>query len=102
MMHKPRLLLLCLLAAPLAALLPAQTSRESAAIKNLKFREIGPAVMGGRVDDVAVVENDPKIAYVGLASGGVWKTTNGFTTWEPVFDKEAVAAIGAVAVASSD
>ena len=58
--------------------------------------------MGGRVDAVAVVESDPRIAYVGLASGGVWKTVNAFTTWEPVFDSEAVSSIGAVAVAPSD
>ena len=86
---------------PLAASLLAQNTHESA-IASLKLREIGPAVMGGRVDSIAVVENNPKIAYVGLASGGVWKTTNAFTTWEPVFDKEAVSSIGAVAVAPSD
>src|SRR5207249_11748699 len=49
--------------------------------KNLEFREIGPAVMGGRIDDFAVVESDPNIVYVGTASGGVWKTTNNGTTW---------------------
>jgi len=58
--------------------------------------------MGGRVDDVAVVESDPRIAYVALAGGGLWKTVNGFTTWEPVFDDQPVASIGAVAVAPSD
>ena len=72
-----------------------------AAIKNLKFREIGPATMGGRVDDVAVVERDPRIVYVGLAGGGLWKTTNAFTTWHPI-DNEPVSSIGAVAVAPSD
>ena len=55
--------------------------------KNLEFREIGPAVMGGRIDDFAVVESNPNIVYVGIASGGVWKTVNNGTTWEPVFDK---------------
>lgn len=100
-MRKTRLFSLCLLAVPLAASLPAQTSRISA-IGTLKFREIGPAVMGGRVADIAVVANDPNIAYVGLATGGVWKTDNAFTTWEPVFDKEPVSSIGAVAVAPSD
>src|SRR5712691_6799114 len=44
--------------------------------KNLEFREIGPATMGGRIDDFAVVESNPNIVYVGTASGGVWKTTN--------------------------
>jgi len=72
------------------------------AISNLKFREIGPAIMGARVDEFAVVESDPKIVYVGLASGGVWKTTNAGTTWEPIFDNQDVASVGAVALAPSD
>jgi photosystem II stability/assembly factor-like uncharacterized protein len=100
-MGKTRLSSLCLLAVLLAASLLAQTSRDSA-IANLKFREIGPAVMGGRVDAIAVVDNNPKIAYVGLASGGVWRTVNAFTTWEPVFDQEPVSSVGALAVAPSD
>src|SRR5215467_12653276 len=70
--------------------------------KSLEFREIGPAVMGGRIDDFAVVESNPKIVYVGAASGGVWKTTNNGTTWEPVFDKEGASTIGDVAIAPSD
>src|SRR5712692_9860875 len=63
----------------------AQSSRE-AALKNLKFRELGPAIMVGRADDFAVVESNTNIVYAGLASGGLWKTVNGGTTWEPVFD----------------
>jgi hypothetical protein len=47
------------------------------AIKDLKFRSIGPAIMGGRVDDVAVVESDPRIIYVAAAAGGILKTVNG-------------------------
>lgn len=71
-------------------------------LQNLKWRELGPAITGGRVDDIAVVENDPNIVYVGIASGGVWRTTNGGTTWEPIFDNEGVSTIGAVTVAPSD
>src|SRR5216683_3924874 len=70
--------------------------------KNLEFREIGPATMGGRIDDFAVVEGNPNIVYVGTASGGVWKTTNNGTTWEPVFDKEGVSTVGDIAIAPSD
>jgi len=70
--------------------------------KSLEFREIGPAVMGGRIDDFAAVESNPNIVYVGVASGGVWKTTNNGTTWEPVFDKEHVSTIGDIAIAPSD
>ncbi|HXJ07084.1 MAG TPA: hypothetical protein VNH65_18415 [Candidatus Acidoferrum sp.] len=71
-------------------------------LKNLEFREIGPAVMGGRIDDFAVVESNVNVVYVGTASGGVWKTTNNGTTWEPVFDKEGVSTIGDIAIAPSD
>ena len=71
-------------------------------LKNLEFREIGPAVMGGRVDDFAVVESNPNIVFAGFASGGVWKTTNNGTTWEPIFDKEGVSTIGDIALAPSD
>src|SRR5689334_819920 len=70
--------------------------------KKLEFREIGPAVMGGRIDDFAVVESNPNVIFVGTASGGVWKTTNNGTTWEPLFDSQAVSTIGDIAVAPSD
>ena len=70
--------------------------------KGLEFRELGPAVMGGRIDDFAVVESNTNIVFVGVASGGVWKTTNNGTTWEPVFDKEGVSTIGDIAIAPSD
>ena len=59
----------------------AQTNHE-AVLKNLKFRSIGPATMGGRVDDFAVVESDPRVIYVGSAAGGIFKTVNGGVTWE--------------------
>ena len=62
-------------------------ANHDAILKSLKFRSIGPATMGGRVDDFAVVESDPRIFYVGTAAGGILKTTNGGTTWEPVFDE---------------
>jgi len=70
--------------------------------KSLEFREIGPAVMGGRIDDFAAVESNPNIVFVGVASGGVWKTVNNGTTWAPVFDKESVSTIGDIAIAPSD
>jgi photosystem II stability/assembly factor-like uncharacterized protein len=89
----------------LAILAPVGTvgqSNPTDKLKNLEFREIGPAVMGGRIDDFGVVESNPSIVYVGTASGGVWKTTNNGTTWEPVFDKEDVSTIGDIAIAPSD
>jgi len=81
---------------------PGNPQNPTDKFKNLEFREIGPAVMGGRIDDFAVVESNPNIVYVGTASGGVWKTTNNGTTWEPVFDKEGVSTIGDIAIAPSD
>ncbi len=58
--------------------------------------------MGGRVDDFAVSERQPSTFYVGVATGGVWKTTNNGTTWEPVFDAQDVSSVGAVAVAQDN
>jgi photosystem II stability/assembly factor-like uncharacterized protein len=67
-------------------------------LDDLPWRAIGPAVMGGRIDDVAVDEANPSIMYLGTASGGVWKTTNRGTTWTPLFDDQPVASIGDLAI----
>ncbi len=69
---------------------------------NLLWRETGPAVAGGRVTSVAGSARDPNLYYVGSAGGGVWKTTDGGAAWKPVFDRESVGAIGAVAIDSSN
>ena len=66
-----------------------------------RFRFVGPSV-GNRVAAVAGVPGDPSTYYAGAASGGVWKTTDGGNRWVPIFDKEPVQAIGALAVAPSD
>jgi photosystem II stability/assembly factor-like uncharacterized protein len=79
----------------------AQATHE-AAFEHLKFRAIGPAVMGGRVDDFAVVESDPRIIYVASAAGGVFKTVNAGLSWEPVFDDQTTSTIGGLAIAPSD
>ena len=71
-------------------------------LSGLKWRCIGPANMGGRIDDIAVVESRPHIIYVGTASGGVWKTINNGITWEPIFDDQATSTIGDVTVAPSN
>ncbi|MBI4467859.1 MAG: hypothetical protein HY650_00900 [Acidobacteria bacterium] len=71
-------------------------------LRNLRWREIGPAIMGGRIDDFAVVESNPAIVFAGTASGGVWKTTNSGTTWDPIFDNEPVSTIGDLAIAGTD
>ncbi len=66
--------------------------------RHLKWRNIGPANMMGRVADVEGVPGNPNILYVGSASGGVWKTENGGTTWIPIFDDQPVASIGDLAL----
>ncbi|MBK8284772.1 MAG: hypothetical protein IPK97_07700 [Ahniella sp.] len=67
-------------------------------LDGLKPRSIGPAGMSGRVAAIDVSPHDTNLIYVGAATGGVWKSTNGGSHWEPVFDREDVHAIGAVAV----
>jgi len=66
--------------------------------RHLTWRNIGPANMMGRVTDVEGVPGDQRLVYVGTASGGVWKTTNGGLTWEPIFDHQPVASIGDLAL----
>ncbi|WP_378172025.1 WD40/YVTN/BNR-like repeat-containing protein [Aquimarina sp. SS2-1] len=71
-------------------------------VKNLQPRNIGPGGMSGRVTSIDVVTSDPDIMYAGTASGGLWKSTSGGIKWEPVFDKEVTASIGAVAIQQSN
>ena len=67
----------------------------------LKARSIGPALMGGRVSDLAFHPTDPFTFYVGLATGGLWKTSDNGDTFSPQFDSQPTASIGAVAVSPS-
>jgi len=67
-------------------------------LKRVPWRSIGPAVMGGRIADMAFAPGDTKTFYVGYASGGLWRTTNRGTTFEQLFKKEETSSIGAVAV----
>jgi photosystem II stability/assembly factor-like uncharacterized protein len=69
-----------------------------AEIGQLEWRNIGPAIMIGRVADVEGVPGNPNTVYVGSASGGIWKTTNGGTTWTPIFDAQSVQSIGDLAL----
>jgi photosystem II stability/assembly factor-like uncharacterized protein len=69
--------------------------------KGMKWRLVGP-YRGGRVIAVAGVPGQPNIYYFGGVAGGVWKSTNGGLSWTPLFDKESVSSIGAIAVAPSD
>src|SRR6266513_4039025 len=71
-------------------------------LKRFVFRGIGPASMGGRIDDIACVDNNSYICYIGAATGGVWKTTNNGTTFTSIFDTYSVASIGDIAIAPSN
>ena len=75
---------------------------ESDILHNLHFRNLGPAIAGGRVTSVAGVPGDPNIYYVGSAAGGIYKTENGGITWKAVFEHEATGSIGSIAVAASN
>ena len=71
-------------------------------VQDLKPRNIGPGGMSGRVTAIDVVNDNPDIMYVGTASGGLWKSTSGGVKWEPIFDKEVTASIGALAIQQSN
>ncbi len=79
-----------------------QKSEVSPLFKNLKFRSVGPAVTGGRIHDVEALPNDASTVYAATASGGLWKTVNKGTTWEPIFDDQAVSTFGDVAISESN
>ena len=71
-------------------------------LKNMKPRNIGPGGMSGRVTAIDAVHSNPDIMYVGTASGGLWKSTSGGITWNPIFDDQITASIGAVAIQQSN
>src|SRR6185436_6964394 len=67
-------------------------------LAGMKARSIGPASMSGRVTAIDAVESNPDIVYVGAATGGLWKSTNGGLSFTPVFDDQPVNSIDAVAI----
>jgi photosystem II stability/assembly factor-like uncharacterized protein len=105
---------LALLIASLSLLLPAQDAPkpeqlkpasakpdpndpwQSGSFSAFRLRAIGPALMSGRVNILLVHPNQPATWYAGVASGGVWKTTNAGTTWTPIFQNEGTYSIGDV------
>ena len=81
------------------AALAQQPKFDSDAISGLGARNIGSATMSGRISALAAVKEKGRLTiYIGSASGGVWKSVNGGTTYKPVFDKQPVQSIGAVAI----
>ncbi len=73
-----------------------------ATFSGLAMRSIGPAFMSGRIADIVIDPTDPSTWYVGVGSGGVWKTDNAGTTWTPVFDDQGSYSIGCIALDPSN
>ncbi len=110
MMHRPAfvrqlakkvyvlLFSVCIVAAAVSQA-PAPVKYDSGTISGLTARNIGSATMGGRIAAIDAVDEEGKITvFAGSASGGVWKSINGATTFRPVFDREGVQSIGAVTI----
>ena len=74
---------------------------DAKALQSMRFRFVGPD-RGNRASAVVGVPGDPNVYYVGAASGGVWKSTDGGNTFKPIFDKEPVQSIGSMAIDPSD
>ena len=70
----------------------------SGLVSSLKFRNIGPALISGRIADMAVNPNNSSEYFIAVASGGVWKTTNSGNTFEPVFDRYGSYSVGCVSI----
>jgi hypothetical protein len=106
----PLLTKLSMLLGVVSLMLPAGTAYsqtgykfDSATVSGLPGRNIGSATMSGRVAAVDAVDQDGRITvFVGAASGGVWKSVNGGTTYKSVFDRESAQSIGAVAIDPSN
>jgi len=109
LMHKKNsniyLLVFFLIFLSCSLFIPAQKKGENKEVKDpiaklslsaLKFRTIGPALTSGRISDFAVNPHNKTEFYVATSSGGVWKTTNAGTTFEPIFDKEGSYSIGCI------
>ncbi|MGY8986872.1 MAG: WD40/YVTN/BNR-like repeat-containing protein, partial [Sphingomonadales bacterium] len=75
-----------------------ETKYKSSTFSGLQFRNIGPALTSGRIADIAVNPNNASEYYIAVASGGVWKTTNAGTTYQPIFDNEGSYSIGCVTI----
>jgi photosystem II stability/assembly factor-like uncharacterized protein len=66
--------------------------------KSMKTRNVGPAGMSGRITSIDAVDANPTIIYAGAASGGLWKSTSGGITWDPIFDDQKIHSIGAISI----
>jgi hypothetical protein len=86
--------------APQKQAVPNTISEE--VLSGFKFRGIGPALMSGRIADIAINPRNVSEWYIAVGSGGVWKTENAGTTFSPIFDKYGSFSIGCVSIDSSE
>jgi len=99
MLRPKTLLALSLLA---AAVIAQEGALAASQLDGLRWRSIGPANMGGRITDLAVRPDKPSVFFVAAATGGLWRTTSGGTTFESVFDGQGSGSIGAVTLAPTN
>ena len=81
---------------------PIKTGFDTVGLSGLKFRSIGPALTSGRISEIAVDPLNHKRYFIAVSAGGVWRTTNAGTTFEPVFDGEGSYSIGTVNIDPSN
>jgi photosystem II stability/assembly factor-like uncharacterized protein len=101
----PRVLVAPLTAFTVLAAVPTNSDAQvgvADALSALPLREVGPAVAGGRIADIAVDPTHTSTWYVAVGSGGLWKTTNAGTTWSQVFDDQPSYSLGTVALDPTD
>ncbi|MDQ7087846.1 MAG: glycosyl hydrolase [Acidobacteriota bacterium] len=100
------LTLFCLLfpghAPSIASAKKDESRLDASTFEGLELRAIGPALMSGRIADIAIHPERQSTWYVAVGSGGVWKTTNRGTTWTPVFDGQTAYSIGCVTIDPND
>ena len=75
-----------------------QTALAKLSLNGLSFRSVGPSLTAGRIADIAVNTKNPKIYYIAVASGGVWKTENSGNTYEPIFDDQGSYSVGCIKI----
>jgi len=80
----------------------AKARMNAGTFTGLAMRGIGPALMSGRISDLAIDPNNPSVWYIAVGSGGVWKTTNAATTVTPIFDGQASYSIGCLTIDPND
>lgn len=86
------------LALSLGLMSTAQAAIDVDLLAGLEARNIGPAATSGRITDIEAVHNNPNVIYAGTATGGVWKSINAGLNWDPIFDDQDFASIGAIAI----